>query len=86
MDSLLTVAYVTVEPQAIFKLHKNKQISISHLVRYYRCYPRRHFYCYGISLLCRRCHVALEFGVILALNCLGRVVTSWHFTNKPGFW
>jgi hypothetical protein len=27
-----------------------------------------------------------RIGVILALNYLGRVVTSWDFTNKMGFW
>ena len=27
-----------------------------------------------------------RIGVILALNYLGRVVTSWHFTNKMRFW
>ncbi len=44
----LTVVYVTVRPQAILKLHQDKQISILHLVRYYRCNARRCFYCYGI--------------------------------------
>lgn len=46
----LIVVYVPVESQAILKLHQNKQISIPRLVRYYRCYPRRCFYCYGVYL------------------------------------
>ena len=36
------------KPQAILKLHQNKQNSIPRLVRYYRCYRRRCLYCYGI--------------------------------------
>ncbi len=44
----LTVVYVPIEPQAILKLHEDKQISIPRLVRYYRCYPRCCFYWYGI--------------------------------------
>jgi hypothetical protein len=27
-----------------------------------------------------------EIGVILALNCLGWVTTSWYHTNKMTFW
>ena len=44
----LTVAYVTVEPQVILKLHQSKQISISRLVRYRSRHPRCWLYCYGI--------------------------------------
>jgi hypothetical protein len=40
-----------IKPQAILRLHQNKQISILSLVRYYRCYHRRRFYCYRWSVL-----------------------------------